>query len=176
MLFINHQKVKPYRTKMNSQYFCHSYALLKIRNAHENNCTTEVSSAWVGLNEQFLLFPQCFLPVWRTFRHFHQIQNCRLQNLSVWKSPKFVIWERVNRSIEGYKYLLYSSFTFTDKEISAEEVKNLEDLIDHMKTKKATFVRQEYHIKEDELCNICYANQLTTTFKPCGHRSCRYVS
>ena len=24
-------------------------------------------------NEQFLLFPQCFLPVWITFFHFHEI-------------------------------------------------------------------------------------------------------
>ena len=24
-------------------------------------------------NEQFLLFPQCFLPVWKTFYHFRQI-------------------------------------------------------------------------------------------------------
>ena len=24
-------------------------------------------------NEQFLLFPQCFQPLWRTFFHFHQI-------------------------------------------------------------------------------------------------------
>ena len=27
----------------------------------------------IARNEQFLLFPQCFLPVWRTFCHFHQI-------------------------------------------------------------------------------------------------------
>ena len=47
-------------------------------------------------NEQFLLFPQCFLPVRRTVFHFHQILNCRLQTLSVWKSLKFVIWERIN--------------------------------------------------------------------------------
>ena len=29
------------------------------------------------------------------FFHFRQIWNCRLQTLSVWKSRKFVIWERV---------------------------------------------------------------------------------
>ena len=33
-----------------------------------------------------------------TFRHFHYIWNCRLQTLSVWKSLKFVIWERVHSS------------------------------------------------------------------------------
>ena len=27
----------------------------------------------IAYNEQFLLFPQCFLPVCRTFCHFHQI-------------------------------------------------------------------------------------------------------
>ena len=49
----------------------------------------------IARNEQFLLFPQCFLSVWRTFCHFYQIQNCRLQTLSVWKSLKFVVWEKV---------------------------------------------------------------------------------
>ena len=36
-----------------------------------------------------------FLPVWRTFCHFHQTSNCRLQPLLIWKSLKFVVWERV---------------------------------------------------------------------------------
>ena len=40
--------------------------------------------------------PQCFLPVWRIFSNFHQILNCRLQALSVWKSLRVVVWERVN--------------------------------------------------------------------------------
>ena len=46
--------------------------------------------------KQFLLFLQCFLHFWRTFHHTHQILDCRLQTLSLWKSLKFVIWERVN--------------------------------------------------------------------------------
>ena len=49
----------------------------------------------IARNDQFLLYPQCFLIIWRTFCHFHQILNCRLQILSVWKSLKFVVWERV---------------------------------------------------------------------------------
>ena len=53
----------------------------------------------IARNEQFLLFPLCFLPVWRTFWHFHLISNCRLQTLSVLKSLKFVVWERVNIDI-----------------------------------------------------------------------------
>ena len=46
-------------------------------------------------DEQFLLFPQRFLPFWRTFPHFHRISNCRKQTFSVWESLKFVVWERV---------------------------------------------------------------------------------
>ena len=44
---------------------------------------------------QFLLFPQCFLPFLKTFCHFHQIQNFCLQTFSLSKSLKFVVWERV---------------------------------------------------------------------------------
>ena len=47
------------------------------------------------INCSFILFLLCFLPIWIIFCHFHQIWNCRLQNLSVWWSLKFVIWERV---------------------------------------------------------------------------------
>ena len=46
-------------------------------------------------DKQFLLFPQCFLPFLKTFSPFHQTRNCRLQTLSIWKSLKFVVWERV---------------------------------------------------------------------------------
>ena len=31
-----------------------------------------VGKGEIALNEQFLLFPQRFLPVWRAFCHFHQ--------------------------------------------------------------------------------------------------------
>ena len=61
-------------------------------------CVT-VGKGKIALNEQFLFFPQCFLPIWRTFCHFHQIQNCRLQTLFVCKSLKFVVWERVKTTI-----------------------------------------------------------------------------
>ena len=47
------------------------------------------------VTSNFSFFPQCFLPVWRTVSHFHQIWNCCLQTLSVWKSLKFVVWKRV---------------------------------------------------------------------------------
>ena len=47
----------------------------------------------IACNEQFLFFPTVFSTIlWITFCHFHQISNCRLQTLSVWKSLKFVVW------------------------------------------------------------------------------------
>ena len=49
----------------------------------------------IAQKEQYLLFPQCFLPIWRTFCHFHQVQNCRLQNSFCLESQKFVVLERV---------------------------------------------------------------------------------
>ena len=51
----------------------------------------------IAHNEQFLLFPQCFLPIWRAFCHCYQ--NCRLQTLTVWKGLKFVVWERVKLNL-----------------------------------------------------------------------------
>ena len=64
-------------------------------------CSTSLFENTVGKgeiahNKQFILFPQCFLPFWKTFYHFHQTRNCCLQTLSAWKSLKFVIWKRVN--------------------------------------------------------------------------------
>ena len=51
----------------------------------------------IARNEQSILFPQCFLPVWRTFCHFHKISDWRLQTFWVWKSLKFVVLKRNRR-------------------------------------------------------------------------------
>ena len=48
------------------------------------------------VTSNFSFPPQCFLPVWWAFFHFHLLWNCRLLALSVWKSLKFVVWEKVN--------------------------------------------------------------------------------
>ena len=34
-----------------------------------------VGKGAIALYEQLLLFLQCFRPFWRTFRHFHQVQD-----------------------------------------------------------------------------------------------------
>ena len=39
-----------------------------------------------------------FLPIRKTFCHFHQIWNCRLQSLPVSKSLKIVVWEKVKEA------------------------------------------------------------------------------
>ena len=85
-----------------------------------------VGKGEIAHNEQFLVFPQCFLPVWITFFHFRQIWNCRLETLSVWKSIKFVVWEwlKVKTAIKihlHYKYhtiltLYHTITTFNDPE------------------------------------------------------------
>ena len=63
-----------------------------------------VGKGEIARNEQFHLFPQCFLSVWRTFCYFHEVQNCRLQTISVWKSLKFVVWERVNNILSFFPH------------------------------------------------------------------------
>ena len=55
-----------------------------------------VGKGEIARSEQFLLFPQCFLPVWRTLFHFIKVEINRLQTLSVWKGLNFVVWGRVN--------------------------------------------------------------------------------
>ena len=60
-----------------------------------------VGKGEIARNEQFLLFPQCFLPFRKTYYYCNQIQNRRLQTLLVWKSLKFVVWERVNGRYSG---------------------------------------------------------------------------
>ena len=51
-----------------------------------------VGKGEIARNEQLLLFPQCFLPVWITFCRSRQMWNCCLQTFLVWKSLKFVVW------------------------------------------------------------------------------------
>ena len=61
----------------------------------------------IACQEQFLLFSQCFLPFWITFCQFHKIQNCRLQTLSVWKSLKFFIWDRVKEKFSCFRHIVF---------------------------------------------------------------------
>ena len=68
-------------------------------------------------------FSQCFLPFQRTCCHFHQIQNCRLQTLSVWKSLQFVVWERVAIMLLKEKILVTSIFSFSHNVFYPSKIK-----------------------------------------------------
>ena len=55
-----------------------------------------VGKGEIARNEQTHLFPQCFLSIWKTLRHFCRIQHRSLQTLWIWKSQKFVVWNTQN--------------------------------------------------------------------------------
>ena len=40
---------------------------------HYKSFENTVGKGGIARNEHFLLFPQCFLAIWRIFCHFHQI-------------------------------------------------------------------------------------------------------
>ena len=67
--------------------------------------------------EQFLLFSQCFLPVWRTFCRFNEIQNCCIKTLSVRTSQKFVVWERVKNYSSNPIYVVVTYKNCLDETI-----------------------------------------------------------
>ena len=77
-----------------------------------------VGKGEIARNEQFLLFPQCFLPIWITFCHFRQIWNCRLQTLSVWKSLKFVVWYWVKEKVLVNSIFFFSCNVFKEASLS----------------------------------------------------------
>ena len=78
----------------------------------------------IGRNEQFLHIPQCFLPVWKSFCHFHQILNCRLQTVSDWKCLKFVVWEGV-KELTVYRYQTTKKFDLNKSNVFADEKSSL---------------------------------------------------
>ena len=63
-----------------------------------------VEKGEIARNKQFLRFLQRFLHIWRNFSHFHQIKDCRLHAISIWKSLKFVGWQRVI----GFTYVIHA--------------------------------------------------------------------
>ena len=75
-----------------------------------------VGKGEIARNEQFLLFPQCFLSNLGAICRFHQIRNCHLQTLLVWKRLKFVLLERVKWKTDNgeliYWYLHHLSETY----------------------------------------------------------------
>ena len=56
----------------------------------------------------------------KTFCYFHQIRNCRLHTVSVWKSLKFVVWEKV----KGLDIILCMFYSQVCKHYSRQKKKN----------------------------------------------------
>ena len=77
-----------------------------------------VGKGEIACNKQFLLFPQCLLPIWITFCHFRQIWNCRLQTLSVWKSLKFVVCKWVKLFTQWQNFGLDQMESIADDKIN----------------------------------------------------------
>ena len=48
-----------------------------------------VGKGEIARDEQFLLFPQCFLPYQKIIFEFHHVLKCRLQTLSIWDGRQF---------------------------------------------------------------------------------------
>ena len=73
-----------------------------------------VGKGEIAHDKQLFVFPECFLLTWRTFLPFSS--NSKLSEIfSVWKSLKFVIWERVNMKFRSicfnfFFFLFYSHF------------------------------------------------------------------
>ena len=77
-----------------------------------------VEKGEIAYNEQFLLFPRWFLPVWKTVCHFYQIRICRLQTVSL-EAAKTCRLERVN-SLPNDKFLDWSKLkAFADDKRNA---------------------------------------------------------
>ena len=54
------------------------------------------------VTSNFSFSQSVFYHILRSFCHFHQISNCRLETFWVWKSLKFAVWERVKKLFLRY--------------------------------------------------------------------------
>ena len=56
-----------------TEILTHSHTMTPFDALGNQPFDNTVEKGKIACNEQFLLFPQCFLPVWITFYHFCQI-------------------------------------------------------------------------------------------------------
>ena len=57
----------------NQEYLTHSHTMTLFDASGNKPFEITVGKGEIARNEQFLLFPQCFLSVWIAFFRFHQI-------------------------------------------------------------------------------------------------------
>ena len=53
--------------------FTHSHTMTHFDAPWNKPFENTVGKGEIARNQQFLLFPQCLLPIWKTFCHFRQI-------------------------------------------------------------------------------------------------------
>ena len=76
--------------------------------------------------------------------------------------------------VTSLEYLIGKLLTDKDQDVLPEEKNKVEELMNYLVLHKDTvFTQQEQNVKEDDLCTICYSDQMSATFVPCGHQSCR---
>ena len=62
-----------YNIDHQSRALTHSHTMTPFDASGKKPFENAVGKGEIAHNEQFLLFPQCFLPVWITFFYFRQI-------------------------------------------------------------------------------------------------------
>ena len=78
---------------------------------HYKSLKKIVGEGEIARNEQFLLFPQCFLQVLKTFCHFHQISKLSSANsFSLEESKNLLLWKGLKE--ETPKWYVSSTFAF----------------------------------------------------------------
>ena len=68
-----------------------------------------VGKGEIAHKEQFLLFPQCFPPIWRTFCHFHQIEIVVCKLFQFGSVQNIVVWESVTTPVKSFNSLPHMS-------------------------------------------------------------------
>ena len=63
----------PSKILLSGNELTHSHTMTPYDAPRKQAFENTVEKGEIARNEQFLLFPQCFLPVWITFFHFRQI-------------------------------------------------------------------------------------------------------
>ena len=77
------ERLNPFPNKPRFLHFCRTSPLKTLLRKEK-----------LLVSRNFSFSCSVFLSFWRTFCQLHQIQNCRLQTLSIWTSLKFVVSER----------------------------------------------------------------------------------
>ena len=140
-----------------------------------NSLENTVGKGEIACNEQFLLFPQCFLPFWRTFCHFCLTKYCHLQALSIWKGLNIAIWERVKppfpraQLICAYSFWLICFFRFSYECFKLSQKNKMTILIKSLKELSISLLHHKFPVwipwhAGPTFCTTCITVQVIISF------------